>query len=124
MFAHYSHNFTDVPHSWLFAKCSAAVHHGGSGTMHAALAAGLPSLVVRLHLVIIIYIFTYLTKLPVLADQPFNGDIIYRNKLGPQPIPIKKLNLIIRLLVLLVAMSCISIIQFSLQRPDKNLALM
>lgn len=61
--------------------------------MHAALAAGLPSLVVRLHLVIIIYIFTYLTKLPVLADQPFNGDIIYRNKLGPQPIPIKKLNL-------------------------------
>jgi sterol 3beta-glucosyltransferase len=66
----------NVPHSWLFAKCSAAVHHGGSGTMHAALAAGLPSLL-----------------LPVLADQPFNGDIIYRNKLGPQPIPIKKLNL-------------------------------
>lgn len=37
----------NCPHSWLFPKCSAAIHHGGAGTTAAALRAGIPSLVVR-----------------------------------------------------------------------------
>jgi UDP:flavonoid glycosyltransferase YjiC (YdhE family) len=39
----------DCPHSWLFPKCSAAIHHGGAGTTAAALRAGLPTLVVRIN---------------------------------------------------------------------------
>jgi hypothetical protein len=36
----------NCPHSWLFSKCSAVVHHGGAGTTAAALRAALPTLVV------------------------------------------------------------------------------
>jgi UDP:flavonoid glycosyltransferase YjiC (YdhE family) len=34
-----------APHDALAARCSAFVHHGGAGTTHAALRAGLPSVV-------------------------------------------------------------------------------
>lgn len=34
-----------APHEWLFPKCSAIVHHGGSGTTAAALRSGRPSIV-------------------------------------------------------------------------------
>lgn len=37
----------NCPHSWLFPKCSAVVHHGGAGTTAAGLRAALPTLVVR-----------------------------------------------------------------------------
>jgi sterol 3beta-glucosyltransferase len=43
-----------VPHGWLFPRCSAVVHHGGCGTTHTALAAGVPQIIT-----------------PVTADQPF-----------------------------------------------------
>jgi len=46
-----------VPHSWLFPKMAAIVHHGGAGTTAAALRAGIPSVVV-----------------PFFGDQPFWGD--------------------------------------------------
>eukprot|EP00747_Dinoflagellata_sp_TGD_P074147 gnl/TRDRNA2_/TRDRNA2_158206_c0_seq1.p1 gnl/TRDRNA2_/TRDRNA2_158206_c0~~gnl/TRDRNA2_/TRDRNA2_158206_c0_seq1.p1 ORF type:complete len:573 (-),score=108.91 gnl/TRDRNA2_/TRDRNA2_158206_c0_seq1:21-1496(-) len=36
---------SSAPHGWLFPSCSCAVHHGGSGTTHAALLAGLPAVV-------------------------------------------------------------------------------
>lgn len=36
----------DVPHSWLFERVSAVVHHGGAGTTAASLRAGKPSVVV------------------------------------------------------------------------------
>lgn len=36
----------DVPHEWLFPRCSALVHHGGAGTTAAGLRAGVPSGVV------------------------------------------------------------------------------
>eukprot|EP00029_Vermamoeba_vermiformis_P006988 TRINITY_DN2889_c0_g1_i1.p1 TRINITY_DN2889_c0_g1~~TRINITY_DN2889_c0_g1_i1.p1 ORF type:complete len:446 (+),score=87.64 TRINITY_DN2889_c0_g1_i1:27-1340(+) len=65
----------NVPHSWLFPKCCAAVHHGGAGTTHSALLYGLPSFI-----------------MPVGADQPFNGDLVYRKKLGPEPVKIRSLN--------------------------------
>lgn len=45
-----------VDHQSLLPRCLAAVHHGGSGTVHASLAAGLPTLVCA-----------------VVADQPFWG---------------------------------------------------
>ena len=35
----------DAPHDWLLPRCVAALHHGGSGTCHAALRAGTPQLV-------------------------------------------------------------------------------
>ncbi|CAF4374651.1 unnamed protein product [Rotaria sp. Silwood2] len=56
-----------VPHSWLFLNMSAAIHHGGVGTTHASLRYGLPTLI-----------------LPFGADQPFNDDRIFINKLGPR----------------------------------------
>jgi sterol 3beta-glucosyltransferase len=34
-----------APHRWLAPRCSVFVHHGGAGTTHAALRAGLPSVV-------------------------------------------------------------------------------
>lgn len=34
-----------APHEWLFPQCSVIVHHGGSGTMAAALRSGRPSIV-------------------------------------------------------------------------------
>jgi sterol 3beta-glucosyltransferase len=36
----------ETPHDWLFARASAVVHHGGSGTTHSACRAGVPSVVV------------------------------------------------------------------------------
>lgn len=35
----------NVPHAWLFPRCSAIVCHGGSGTAHAALASGRPVII-------------------------------------------------------------------------------
>ncbi|KAK4701533.1 hypothetical protein P7C70_g4700, partial [Phenoliferia sp. Uapishka_3] len=40
------HFVPNIPHSWLFPRISAAVHHGGSGTTGASLRAGLPTVVV------------------------------------------------------------------------------
>lgn len=54
-----------VPHSWLFPRCSLAVHHGGAGTTGAALRAGIPSVVV-----------------PFGADQPFWGWLLSSKGLG------------------------------------------
>ncbi|WIA16465.1 hypothetical protein OEZ85_013149 [Tetradesmus obliquus] len=56
-----------VPHSLLLPLVDLAVHHGGMGTTHAVVAAGVPALV-----------------LPVAqaADQSFWGDIIQRRKAG------------------------------------------
>lgn len=64
-----------VPHNWLFPRISAVVHHGGAGTTHAGLIAGLPTLVI-----------------PFGADQPFNGDRIFIHRLGPKPIPVRTIN--------------------------------
>ena len=65
----------NISHDWLFPQLSAVVHHGGAGTTHAGLRHGLPTLIV-----------------PFFADQPFNGDRIAINRLGPKPIPFRKLN--------------------------------
>ncbi|KAG8646174.1 hypothetical protein MANES_10G131400v8 [Manihot esculenta] len=38
-------DFSTVPYNWLFRKCLAAVHHGGSGSTAAALHAGIPQVI-------------------------------------------------------------------------------
>jgi sterol 3beta-glucosyltransferase len=54
---------------------AAVVHHGGAGTTHYGLRAGVPSIIV-----------------PFFADQPFWGYRVTKLGLGPAPIPRKKLT--------------------------------
>ncbi len=65
----------EVPHTWLFPRCAAVVHHGGAGTTAAALQAGVPAVVV-----------------PYLMDQPFWGRRVAALGVGPQPIPRRRLT--------------------------------
>ncbi len=58
-----------TPHSWLFPRMAAVVHHGGAGTTAAGLAAGVPSVVT-----------------PFFADQPFWAQRIYDLGVGPKPV--------------------------------------
>lgn len=64
-----------VPHSWLFSRVCAAVHHGGAGVTGAALRAGLPSVVV-----------------PIFADQPFWAGRLFELGAAATPIPAQRLN--------------------------------
>jgi sterol 3beta-glucosyltransferase len=63
-----------LDHHWLLPRCSVAVIHGGIGTIAAVLKSGIPVIIVS-----------------ILADQPINGKIIEKQKLGYH-IPFKKLN--------------------------------
>lgn len=65
----------EAPHAWLFPQVAAVVHHGGSGTTGAGLAAGRPTLVC-----------------PYLTDQFFWGDRVATLGAGPAPIPRKRLT--------------------------------
>jgi len=64
-----------IPHTWLFPRMAAVVHHGGVGTTAAGLAAGVPSIVT-----------------PFFADQPFWAQRVYELGVGPRPIPRKRLT--------------------------------
>jgi sterol 3beta-glucosyltransferase len=64
-----------VPHSWLFPRVAAVVHHGGAGTTAAGLRAGVPSVVI-----------------PFFGDQPFWGERVASLGVGPKPIPRKQLT--------------------------------
>ena len=64
----------DVPHSWLFPRMAAVVHHGGAGTTGAALRAGRPSLII-----------------PLTADQAFWARRVHR--LGTSPPPLARARL-------------------------------
>ncbi len=65
----------DVPHSWLFPRMAAVVHHGGAGTTAEGVRAGVPSVIVPFHF-----------------DQPFWGERIRALGVGPAPIPQARLN--------------------------------
>jgi sterol 3beta-glucosyltransferase len=69
------HLISSIPHSWLFERMSAVVHHGGAGTTVAGLRAGVPSIIV-----------------PFMGDQPFWGKRVADLGVGPTPIPRKKLT--------------------------------
>jgi len=64
-----------APHSWLFPRVSAVVHHGGAGTTAAGLRAGVPSVVV-----------------PHAVDQFAWGRRVHELGVGPKPVPRKKLS--------------------------------
>lgn len=65
----------EVPHSWLFPRMGAVVHHGGAGTTAAAFRAGVPQVVV-----------------PHIADQPYWGRRVQGLGVGPAPIHRKDLD--------------------------------
>lgn len=69
------HMISSMPHSWLFPRMSAVVHHGGAGTTAAGLRAGIPSIIV-----------------PFMGDQPFWGYRVAELGAGPAPIPRKRLT--------------------------------
>lgn len=58
-----------APHSWLFPRVRAVVHHGGAGTTGEGLRWGCPTVVV-----------------PHIADQPFWGQRVQALGVGPRPI--------------------------------------
>jgi sterol 3beta-glucosyltransferase len=64
-----------APHSWLFPRMAAVVHHGGAGTTAEGLRAGVPAVIV-----------------PFVFDQPFWGARVTALGLGPNPIPQKQLT--------------------------------
>lgn len=65
----------DVPHSWLFPRVSLIVHHGGSGTTGAALAAGKPQVVC-----------------PFVGDQPYYSRRLHEIGVAPAPVPQRHLT--------------------------------
>jgi sterol 3beta-glucosyltransferase len=68
-------NLGIAPHGWLFPRTKAIVHHGGAGTTAAALAAGVPSVII-----------------PFLSDQFFWGNRMYALGAAPEPIPFRRLQ--------------------------------
>jgi UDP:flavonoid glycosyltransferase YjiC (YdhE family) len=64
-----------APHSGLFPRMAAVVHHGGAGTTAEGLRAGVPTVI-----------------LPFAFDQPFWGARLKALGLGPDPIPQKNLT--------------------------------
>ena len=64
-----------LPHSWLFPRMAAVVHHGGAGTTAAGLRSGVPSVLV-----------------PFLADQPSWARVVHALGAGPPAIPFQALT--------------------------------
>jgi len=54
-----------VPHTEVLPHCKVAIHHGGAGTLHAMLRAGVPSVI-----------------MPFLADQPWWARHLHQQKIG------------------------------------------
>jgi len=65
----------DVPHSWLFPRMAAVVHHGGAGTTAEGLRAGVPGLIA-----------------PFMMDQYFWADQLVKLGLGPRMGDAKRLT--------------------------------
>lgn len=64
-----------APHSWLFPRMAAVVHHGGAGTTAAGLHAGRPAVIC-----------------PFIGDQPFWAARCAELGIGPRPVSRKKLS--------------------------------
>ena len=65
----WAHVERDVPHSWLYPRSSAIVHHGGAGTTGAAVRSGVPQVIV-----------------PLGFDQQFWGSRLHAMGVSPPPI--------------------------------------
>lgn len=64
-----------IPYNWLFPRCAVAIHHGGSGSVAAALHAGIPQIVC-----------------PFILDQFYWAERL--NWLGVAPEPLQKQHLV------------------------------
>lgn len=64
-----------IPHSWIFPRVAAVVHHGGAGTTAAGLRAGVPTIII-----------------PFFGDQGFWGERVAELGVGTEPIPRKQLT--------------------------------
>jgi UDP:flavonoid glycosyltransferase YjiC (YdhE family) len=64
-----------VPHSWLFPRVSAVVHHGGVGTIGAGLGAGCPTV-----------------TMPVMYDHFFFCRQVFNRGAGPRPLPFRRVT--------------------------------
>jgi UDP:flavonoid glycosyltransferase YjiC (YdhE family) len=64
-----------LPHSWLFPRMAAVVHHGGAGTTGAGLRSGVPSILI-----------------PLAADQPSWARQVSALGAGPAPLPFQTLT--------------------------------
>lgn len=65
----------DIPHDWLFRRMAAIVHHGGAGTIAAALAASCPQVICTVRL-----------------DQPFNAWRMHAIGVATRPQPLCELT--------------------------------
>jgi len=65
----------EVSHQWLFSRVSAVIHHGGAGTVAAAVRAAVPSIII-----------------PFFFDQNFWGKRLTSLGVGPKPISEKELS--------------------------------
>ncbi|GAB4577585.1 MAG: glycosyltransferase [Anaerolineales bacterium] len=65
----------NIPHSWLFPRVAAVVHHGGAGTTGAGLRAGIPSILT-----------------PFGGDQSAWADLVVKASVGPKTPGIQKLT--------------------------------
>lgn len=64
-----------TPYSWLLPRVAAAIHHGGQGSVGAALRAGIPS-----------------AALPGVVDHHFWGRLLHLRGLGPAPLPARHVD--------------------------------
>ncbi|PKY46765.1 UDP-Glycosyltransferase/glycogen phosphorylase [Rhizophagus irregularis] len=74
-----------VPHSWLLPQVSCVVHHGGAGTTHAVIRAGVPSIVSNNNKInkMDYLIYFWFMKIPHFADQPWWASILYHLGVAP-----------------------------------------
>lgn len=68
-------SINQAPHNLLFPKAKGIVHHGGAGTMAAALCSGVPQLII-----------------PFTADQPFWANRLYKSGYALKPLQEKNLT--------------------------------
>jgi sterol 3beta-glucosyltransferase len=61
---------SNAPHTWLFPRMAAVVHHGGAGTTAAGLRAGKPTMII-----------------PHMFDQPYWGRRVHELGVGVKPVP-------------------------------------
>jgi sterol 3beta-glucosyltransferase len=65
----------NVPHTWLFERVTAVVHHGGAGTTATGLRAGKPTMIV-----------------PHMGDQPYWGRRVHELGVGAKAVPRHKIS--------------------------------